>query len=281
MDEQQTGLKIVEVPEAKFWFQSWWIGWALLFVSRLFSTKIFRYNLADAAVKENSSVTMVTVTSPRSARKSPSQTTCGLTSGRPNDLINALRRCGVEDIFRLPKIAVIGNQSVGKSSLIESISGIKVPRSIGTCTRCPMEVTMRSDKSVSKWTCQVSIFDAEQKKTVPFGKATHDREEVESVLRRAQLAALNPSRAITLFVDLENAECEKFEYVLGNGSSESTATNLVLERDWEYYTSESQFSEKSIVVEINGEEVDLTFIDLPGIIHNSKVRSKWFRFLKN
>lgn len=32
-------------------------------------------------------------------------------------------------------IAVIGNQSAGKSSLIESISGVTLPRSSGTCTR--------------------------------------------------------------------------------------------------------------------------------------------------
>jgi len=36
----------------------------------------------------------------------------------------------------LPLIAVIGNQSAGKSSLIESISGITLPRAAGTCTRC-------------------------------------------------------------------------------------------------------------------------------------------------
>ena len=35
----------------------------------------------------------------------------------------------------LPQIAVIGNQSAGKSSLIEAISGITLPREAGTCTR--------------------------------------------------------------------------------------------------------------------------------------------------
>ncbi len=35
----------------------------------------------------------------------------------------------------LPQIAVIGSQSAGKSSLIESISGITLPRATGTCTR--------------------------------------------------------------------------------------------------------------------------------------------------
>lgn len=35
----------------------------------------------------------------------------------------------------LPIIAAIGQQSAGKSSLIEAISGITLPRAGGTCTR--------------------------------------------------------------------------------------------------------------------------------------------------
>ena len=45
-----------------------------------------------------------------------------------NEAINKLRECGSEAILgEMPKIAVIGNQSAGKSSLIEAMSG--VPRS--------------------------------------------------------------------------------------------------------------------------------------------------------
>ena len=40
----------------------------------------------------------------------------------------------------LPMIAVIGSQSAGKSSLIESISGITLPRAAGTCTRYGIEL---------------------------------------------------------------------------------------------------------------------------------------------
>ena len=52
------------------------------------------------------------------------------------EAINALRHQGVEDLISpLPKIVVVGDQSTGKSSLIEAISEIKVPRDAGTCTR--------------------------------------------------------------------------------------------------------------------------------------------------
>ena len=41
----------------------------------------------------------------------------------------------VQSDIDLPMIAVVGSQSAGKSSLIESISGITLPRASGTCTR--------------------------------------------------------------------------------------------------------------------------------------------------
>jgi len=49
------------------------------------------------------------------------------------DVFSFLCRVGAD--MDLPMIAVIGSQSAGKSSLIESISGITLPRAAGTCTR--------------------------------------------------------------------------------------------------------------------------------------------------
>jgi 50S ribosomal subunit-associated GTPase HflX len=44
--------------------------------------------------------------------------------------------CSRADVtLDIPAIAVIGWQSAGKSSLIEAISGITLPRASGTCTR--------------------------------------------------------------------------------------------------------------------------------------------------
>ena len=74
-----------------------------------------------------------------------------------NEIVKALRDCGTEEVIKLPKIAVIGNQSAGKSSLIEAISQIKVPRASGTCTRCPMEVVLSSAPLQNGWYCKVSL----------------------------------------------------------------------------------------------------------------------------
>jgi len=47
-----------------------------------------------------------------------------------------------EDI-KIPKVVVIGDQSHGKSSLMELISGIDLPRNDGICTRVPCELRLR------------------------------------------------------------------------------------------------------------------------------------------
>ncbi|KAF9036367.1 hypothetical protein BJ165DRAFT_1533196 [Panaeolus papilionaceus] len=71
------------------------------------------------------------------------------------DLANKLHSTGVQVDIDLPQIAVIGSQSAGKSSLIQSISCITLPRESGTCTRVPTEC--RLSRSDSRWQCTVSL----------------------------------------------------------------------------------------------------------------------------
>ena len=56
-----------------------------------------------------------------------------LCSGSPSPSMN--RYCRADVDLDIPAIAVMGGQSAGKSSLIEAISGITLPRASGTCTR--------------------------------------------------------------------------------------------------------------------------------------------------
>jgi GTPase SAR1 family protein len=50
---------------------------------------------------------------------------------------------GASHFLDVPRIVVVGDQSAGKSSIIQRICGVDLPRSEGTCTRCPMEVRPR------------------------------------------------------------------------------------------------------------------------------------------
>ena len=44
--------------------------------------------------------------------------------------------------IKLPTIAVIGSQSAGKSSILERLSGIDLPRGAGMVTRCGKALPM-------------------------------------------------------------------------------------------------------------------------------------------
>lgn len=47
------------------------------------------------------------------------------------DLVDSLRALGIEKDLSLPAIAVIGDQSSGKSSVLEALSGVALPRGNG------------------------------------------------------------------------------------------------------------------------------------------------------
>jgi GTP-binding protein EngB required for normal cell division len=60
--------------------------------------------------------------------------------------------------LQTPRIVFCGDQSAGKSSVIQRICGVNLPRSSGTCTRCPIEVRLRSEApKKGAWSCEVAI----------------------------------------------------------------------------------------------------------------------------
>uniref|UniRef100_I3K7L2 Interferon-induced GTP-binding protein Mx n=1 Tax=Oreochromis niloticus TaxID=8128 RepID=I3K7L2_ORENI len=95
------------------------------------------------------------------------------------DLIDSLRSLGVEKDLALPAIAVIGDQSSGKSSVLEALSGVALPRGGGIVTRCPLELKMTRKKEGEAWYGKISYRDFEEKIKEP--------ELVEKMIREAQL----------------------------------------------------------------------------------------------
>ncbi|KAF9476669.1 hypothetical protein BDN70DRAFT_950426, partial [Pholiota conissans] len=153
--------------------------------------------------------------------------------------------CSVQVDIDLPQIAVIGSQSSGKSSLIESISGIRLPRAAGTCTRCPMEC--RLSRNDEPWQCIVSLHfttDSDgqplgQARNERFGPIIYDKNEIEERIRRAQLAILTPKTSAKKFL---------------SGDTNKRSTQL-------------SFSLNAVTLQISGPDVaDLSFCDLPGLI---------------
>ncbi|KAI9465220.1 P-loop containing nucleoside triphosphate hydrolase protein [Lactarius psammicola] len=162
------------------------------------------------------------------------------------DYVNRLRATGAQLDLDIPIIAVLGSQSAGKSSLIEAISGITLPRAAGTCTRCPTECQL--SRSSGPWRCVISLHIAtdEDGSVLPqprrhdFGDPIFERSLVTERIRRAQCAILNPN---TPFHDFLEASSDALE-----------------ER-------QLSFSSNSVCLEIYGKDVDdLSFVDLPGSV---------------
>nr|XP_023694470.1 interferon-induced GTP-binding protein Mx2-like [Paramormyrops kingsleyae] len=72
------------------------------------------------------------------------------------DLVDSLRMTGIERDLSLPAIAVIGDQSSGKSSVLEALSGVSLPRGSGIVTRCPLELKLRKLKGGVQWHAVIS-----------------------------------------------------------------------------------------------------------------------------
>uniref|UniRef100_A0AAR2IPB2 Interferon-induced GTP-binding protein Mx n=1 Tax=Pygocentrus nattereri TaxID=42514 RepID=A0AAR2IPB2_PYGNA len=94
------------------------------------------------------------------------------------DLIDSLRSLGVEKDLALPAIAVIGDQSSGKSSVLEALSGVALPRGSGIVTRCPLELKMKRSKEEDSWYGKISYQGHEEELDDPV--------EVEKKIREAQ-----------------------------------------------------------------------------------------------
>lgn len=179
--------------------------------------------------------------------------------------IQDLSRLGIEDSnIALPKICVVGDQSTGKSSLIESISEINVPRSSGTCTRCPMEINLSQSEPNEGWRCSIYLSTRYQYRTLakiprkglgPWIKCDRDhgddlfatltakdQDQIQDAIKWAQLATLNP-----------NADFNDYK----PDRNEDTSTNV-----------EVKFSPNVVRVDVSAPGFPtLSFYDLPGVIN--------------
>ncbi len=59
--------------------------------------------------------------------------------------------------IELPKIVVVGDQSAGKSSVLESITGISLPRGENTVTKCPIVIQIRGVEDTEEESAKVRI----------------------------------------------------------------------------------------------------------------------------
>ncbi|KAF2149400.1 dynamin family protein-like protein, partial [Myriangium duriaei CBS 260.36] len=155
------------------------------------------------------------------------------------DTVDGLRKAGLGAIIQLPQIVTVGDQSSGKSSTLEAITGIPFPRKENLCTRFATQIVLRraSTESVS-----VAI--------IPDNLRPKDEQE--------RLAGLH----LTLedFTKLDELMDQATE-AMGLATSDAVADS-----------DERQtlaFARDVLTIEISGPtRPHLTLVDLPGLIHS-------------
>ncbi|KAF2748952.1 hypothetical protein M011DRAFT_485039 [Sporormia fimetaria CBS 119925] len=153
------------------------------------------------------------------------------------DIVDKLRRSGLNGTVELPQLVVCGDQSSGKSSVLEAITEIPFPRKENLCTRFATEVVLRR---ASKEKISVCIIpsktrpDAEQQRLRDFKLAIKGFERLPRLIEEATIAMGLESKA-------------------GAPNSRRAA-----------------FSKDVLSIEICGPgRPQLTLVDLPGLIHTT------------
>lgn len=107
------------------------------------------------------------------------------------DIVDKLRSRGVSHYVDLPQIIVCGSQSSGKSSTLESLSGISFPTSEGLCTRFATELILRRGDDID---INVQIIpgagrtEKERVELSAFSLRTSDRRDVSNIIESAKVA---------------------------------------------------------------------------------------------
>jgi GTP-binding protein EngB required for normal cell division len=155
------------------------------------------------------------------------------------DTVDSLKDLGIGDIVNLPQIIVVGDQSSGKSSVLEAISRLRFPVKGGLCTRFATELILRRNKqskiNVSIRFPRPSLLFAtigsteDQGERCTFQRSGFDQDALPSIIE----------------------EAKEHMGIRDDGSTKG-------------------FSRDVLRIEIEGPDVySLTLVDLPGLFHAS------------
>ncbi|KAK4446995.1 P-loop containing nucleoside triphosphate hydrolase protein [Podospora aff. communis PSN243] len=100
------------------------------------------------------------------------------------DVIDDLRGLGLGKFLDLPQLIVVGEQSSGKSSVLEAISRVHFPIKDGICTRFPTELVLRRS---AKTTVDVTVQnDERQTKLDSFRQSSFAKADLPRVIEEAK-----------------------------------------------------------------------------------------------
>ncbi|KAI1273005.1 P-loop containing nucleoside triphosphate hydrolase protein [Xylaria sp. FL0933] len=176
------------------------------------------------------------------------------------DIIDKLRSTGISKHVDLPQIVVCGDQSSGKSSVLQAISGMSFPIKDGLGTRFATELILRHVPDESPETCRVSIQPGND-------RSLEDRKRLEAF----QYSKIPEESDIGAII-------EEAKIVMGLNEKLSDQTKTL--------------SSDVLRIELSGPaQPHLTIVDLPGLYRAGNkeqsaesariVRSQVYSYIKN
>ncbi|KAJ2997100.1 hypothetical protein NUW58_g767 [Xylaria curta] len=98
------------------------------------------------------------------------------------DTIDSLRELQIGEIVDLPQIIVVGDQSSGKSSVLEAISGVRFPTKGDVCTRFATELVIRA---APKTKVEVRINAAKSDYSQEFYRTAFNKDTLPEIIKEA------------------------------------------------------------------------------------------------
>eukprot|EP01038_Epipyxis_sp_PR26KG_P008636 gene8636-11672_t len=127
------------------------------------------------------------------------------------NLVEDLRLLKLEVDLNIPQICVMGDQSSGKSSVLEALSGIPFPRGSGLVTRCPIRLVMRRSRPGEAWSALVSTSVNPNKRSVK------DIPELSTLMERLTeelcIDGSNSFSTESIIVELTSPDCSDLTVV--------------------------------------------------------------------
>ena len=111
------------------------------------------------------------------------------------DIVAQLRKCGLESVLSLPQLVVCGEQSAGKSSVLEALTKIPFPRNDNLCTRFATEIILHRATSNSL-TIKV-IPDSDR----PAGEQESIKSFAESITNFGELPRVMADAMVVMGID--------------------------------------------------------------------------------
>ncbi|KAH8807237.1 P-loop containing nucleoside triphosphate hydrolase protein [Xylogone sp. PMI_703] len=159
-------------------------------------------------------------------------------------IIDKFRELGVNEDVSLPQLVVVGDQSSGKSSLLEGLTGLSFPVASDLCTRHATQIvlhrTLQEEASV-----KISI--------IPGPTANCDETQ------KANLEAFSKT------LGGSNFDAEVFQSILSDAAVKMGLPGP----DDDIENIEKRFSDDILKIELSGpEHYHLSVVDVPGLFHN-------------